>query len=239
MAGEQQDTTQTQTASGAAAVQAEVSPEQLHETAYGAVQAWQDEPDEVKRGELKTKATEAVGLARKALEAQKAAAVANKLPDKYELALPKESLLDPKQTEEVAAFAKEHKLSQVAAAKVLERENAAVNKFFDKQRADVAAAQAQWAKDNLEAVGGDEAKLGAMAERAKRVVTRFDGVDGPFSKELQSTGLGNHPLLLAFMDKIGAAMADDKIINAGSETPEKKSTESLLFAKSLQDSAAK
>lgn len=223
---------------GAPAAAAEATPEALHDSAIAAVSAWQSEADPVKQAELKTAATAAVEAAKKGSEAFKVAAAANKAPDKYELTMPKESLLDPKHAEDVAAFAKEHKLSQAAAAKVLERENAAVAKFFENQKAEVAKTQAEWAKLNLAAVGGDEAKLGAMAEGANRVLKRFDA-DGIFTKELQTSGLGNNPLLLKFLNTVSQAMKDDQLVTAGAEGGDKPSTGKLLFNKSLADSASK
>jgi len=214
---------------------AETAPEALHEAAYTAVESWRAEADEAKKPELWTKADAAVKAAKTALEAQKAAAAANKPPDKYELALPKETLLDPKRAEDVAAFAKEHKLSQAAAAKILEREHGVVDAFFKGQQAEVHKIQEGWLTENLAAVGGDKVKLEAMAERASRVVKKFDTADGKLAAELKSSGLGNHPALLGFLDRIFGSMDEDQLVTAGSETADKKSAAQTLFSKSLAD----
>lgn len=215
------------------------TPEALHEAAYSAVTAWQNEADEAKKAELKTAATTAVETARKALEAQKTSAAANKPPDKYELKAPEGSLLKPEALDEIKAFAKANKLTQAQADLIVTREHTAAKRFFDGQQAEVHLTQQTWAKENLAHpdVAGDPVKLKAMAEGVKRVVEKF-GPEGMVA-ELDRTGLGNNPQFLSLMNNVFKGMSEDQLVKPGSEASSTTSSAQLLFGQSLKDAGVK
>ncbi len=214
------------------------TPESLHEAADAAVTAWQGESDPAKATELKTAATTAVELARKALDAQKVSAAANKPPDKYELKAPEGSLLKPEHLEELAAFAKANKLTQAQAELLVNRESTSVSRFFDAQKAEVVTTQAEWAKLNLAdpEVGGDAAKLKAYAEGANRVLQKF--APAGMAQELAKTGLGNNPQLLKLLHNVFKSMSEDELVRPGAESTEAPSAGKVLFSKSLKDAGA-
>lgn len=136
----------------------------------------------------------------------------------YALTIPKDSVLEAKAVESVMAFAKEHHLTNEAAQKALERENAAVAADRTRQtEANVEAfgklARETWPgeiKADKE-FGGD--KYDATLVEVKRAAEKYIT---PEEKEiLNSTGWGNHPLLVKFFARVGRAMANDTLTMGG------------------------
>lgn len=149
------------------------------------------------------------------------------LPEKYELKLPKDSALSPEHIEKLSAYAKEQGLSNEQAQGLLERESQAVSEYASSQLAKMKEAQESWvetAKGDKE-IGGEAFKQNA--ELAKRVVERYATED--FRKELNKTGLGNHPELLRVFTRIGKAMSEDQLVIPGVQTAGKKSIASVLY----------
>lgn len=149
------------------------------------------------------------------------------VPEKYELKLPKDSALSPEHVEKLSAYAKEQGLSNEQTQRLLERESQAVSEFAASQQAKIKETADSWfekSKSDKE-IGGEAFKQNA--ELAKRVVSRFGTED--FQKELNKTGLGNHPELLRVFSRIGKAMSEDQLIVPGAQASGKRSIESLLY----------
>jgi hypothetical protein len=147
------------------------------------------------------------------------------VPEKYEFNLPEGMPVD---TEGLAAFepiAKDLKLTQEQAQKLVDLQVAAVTRQQEAQQAQVA----QWLTD-LKAdkdLGG--ANLSTTAKNSSMAVERFG--DQALKDLLNTTGLGNHPAFVRWAAKVGAAMAEDKVIPAGGPTGTKKSAPDVMYDK--------
>lgn len=149
------------------------------------------------------------------------------VPEKYDLKLPKDSALSEAHLEKLSVYAKEKGLSNEQAQSLLERESQAVSDYVTNLKETQSKMTETWfeqAKGDKE-IGGEAFKQNA--ELAKRVVSRF-GTDD-FKKELNKTGLGNHPELLRVFSRIGKAMSEDQLVIPGVQAGGKKSIESLLY----------
>lgn len=187
------------------------TPDQLHDAAIAATEAWQANPTP----ELKAAAQKAVDEAKTAVAAEKKskadAAAAAKAPDNYNLKLPEKTLLTDAYLDGVKAYAKANNLTQEAAQKVVDRDSQVVGNFQQGQHKQMLDMQDTWistAKADKE-YGGDN--FGKNAELAKRVLTRFATPD--FMKVLddpEKGRFGNHPELVRFAIRIGKAMGEDQ-----------------------------
>lgn len=155
------------------------------------------------------------------------------VPEKYDLKLPKDSALSDSHLEKLSSYAKEKGLSNEQAQSLLERESQAVSDYAASQQAKLQEVSNSWVEQakNDKELGGEGFKQNA--EFAKRVVTRF-GTD-EFKKELNKTGLGNHPELLRVFSRIGKAMSEDQLVIPGVQSGGKKSPESILYGDSQGD----
>ena len=129
-------------------------------------------------------------------------------PEKYELSLPEDSLLDSSVVDEISAYAKEKGLSNEDAQGLLDREIANVDKYV----AEVEKEQAAWVDEvkNDPELGGDNFEK--TAELATRVVDRFG--DEKLKELLTDSRYGDHPTIVRFLSKIGASMTDDTFVMA-------------------------
>jgi hypothetical protein len=170
-------------------------------------------PDAVpKEGEVKPQAN--------AKPDEKQAESQKKVPEKYDLKLPDDSLLDASITDKVALIAKERGLSNEEAQALVDNEHNAVKAF-------VAERTQTWlsASENDKEIGGQAFK--ENAEIAKRVVSRY-GTDS-LKKELNRTGYGNHPELVRLLYRIGKEMAPDKLIVPTAQAAGKKPVEEYFY----------
>ncbi len=135
------------------------------------------------------------------------------VPEKYDLKLPENSLLDASHTEKIAAYAKAQGLSNDAAQALLNREATVVADYAEGLKEKQKQKSSEW----VDQVKGDT-ELGGEgfarnSELAKRVINRY-GSDA-LKKELNETGLGNHPELVRFVSRIGKSMSEDQLILPG------------------------
>ncbi len=131
----------------------------------------------------------------------------------YTLTLPAETALEASAVERVTSFAKESKLEPATAQKVLALADAEVAAHVQKVKTDYEAKITGWESE----VKADPELGGANYERtlmrSKTVIDRFG--DPAFVEVLKSTGFGNYPALVRFINKIGAAMESDGGIRPG------------------------
>lgn len=150
------------------------------------------------------------------------------VPEKYDLKLPEDSELDEGDVKNVADFAKQMKLTNDEAQKILDRENTlrvamieGQEELLDKQGETFLGE----AKADSE-IGGDN--FDGKVEMAKRVIDAF-GTD-ELKRSLNTTKLGNHKEVIRVFSKIGEHLKDDSIIFPKSETPKKaKSMEDVFY----------
>lgn len=153
------------------------------------------------------------------------------VPEKYDLKVPEGSRLDPSAVEKIASFAKDKGLSNEQAQVILDREDAAVAGFVDRQTQELKAKPAQWkaeAQSDKE-IGGEA--FPENVEIAHRAITRFGSET--LKQALNDSGLGNHPELIRAFYKIGKAMAEDKFVASGGQNADvKKSAAEVLYPSS-------
>ena len=155
------------------------------------------------------------------------------VPEKYDLKLPEGSTLDAGHIEKVATFAKESGLSNVQAQAILERESQAVTTYVDSQKEQLKQKAEDWIEDgrNDKEIGGEA--FAQNVELSKRVLQRFGSE--AFGKTLTETGLGNHPEMVRVFTRIGKAMAEDKLVQPGSQSGGRQSTESIFYGNSEKE----
>ncbi len=137
------------------------------------------------------------------------------VPEKYDLKLPAGSLLDPARVEKISLYAKENKLSNEQAQKILERESDAQLDFLRRQNEELKAKAEQWIADVASdpELGGDNSK--EKIEIAHRNIKRH--ASPAFQQILSSTGVGNHPEFLRYAYKNGLRDGEDKLVVPGSQ----------------------
>lgn len=133
------------------------------------------------------------------------------MPEKYDLKLPEGAVLDAAHLDQVAAFAKANGLSQDAAQKIVERDNATLAAYREKAVADWNAKTQAWldASKTDKEIGGD--KFDASVKVALDARNRFGTPE--LQKLLDETGAGNHPEFIRFFARVGQAMAPDRVQN--------------------------
>lgn len=151
----------------------------------------------------------------------------NPVPEKYELKLPKDSLLNAEHVKEAEAFAKANKLPNDVAQALLERENATIAAYVESQKKQFEQSTKEWVEQMKadKEIGGDA--FPQNAELAKRVVARFGSE--PLKQALNDTGLGNHPELVKMLVQIGKAMSPDGFVLPGSSPGAPKSMEDKFY----------
>ena len=139
------------------------------------------------------------------------------VPEKYELTMPKDSLLEPSVVEKISAYAKEKGLSNEAAQERLDNDNSAVQEYHENQNKQVEEIRAGWARD-AEAdpqIGGSKFK--ENVEMSRRLIEKANPDIKPF---LDATGAGNHPEVIRLMVNLVEmfGFSEDKFIFSKSQT---------------------
>lgn len=131
-------------------------------------------------------------------------------PEKYDLKLPKDAVLDASALERIAAHARERGLSQEDAQALVDRDNATISSYVAGQQARVKALNdGQWATElkNDPEIGGDK-----LAENGKVALTAAKQWFGDaFVEFLVAQGLNHHPMLFRGLVKLGLAGKDGGI----------------------------
>lgn len=137
----------------------------------------------------------------------------------YALALPKDAQIEASAIERVTTFAKDHKLAPDVAQKALDLADAEVK--ADRNKQNVLAIESfktmatkQWVEDVKADTefGGDKYLI--TVEEVKRAADRF--LTDADREVLNTTGWGNHPMLVKMFARIGRAISNDKLVNGNS-----------------------
>lgn len=155
--------------------------------------------------------------------------VKDKAIDAYELKAGEDSYLDDEQVKAVESYAKDKKLTKEQAEEILNRENAAVKSFYEKQHQQFKTAQEQWVEEIKKdpELGGDN--FSKNAEFAKRAVEKF--ATPKFKEQLEQSGYGNHPELVRVFARIGKLISDDKMVTPGTSVSGSRSYEEIFYGK--------
>ena len=130
------------------------------------------------------------------------------VPEKYDLKLSENSILDDVFVKRTEAYAKEHKLSQEDAQSILKAQEEDVAAFMEDRKA-------EWKEKSLKdpEIGGE--KLTENIALASRMLKKFGSPT--LEKELNRTGYGNHPEMVRLFVKIGKMGGEDKFIQPGAQ----------------------
>ncbi len=144
---------------------------------------------------------------------------------KYDLKLPENAAITDEAIANVSAFAKDHKLSNEQAQKMLERDNA----LFAAYQEGAIEAQQKQSMDWMQAtkadkeIGGDH--FAANVESARQLIVKH-GNDA-LKKLLNDTGAGNHPEVVRFIAKIGKLMHEGQMLSGKPISEKPKAPRSL------------
>jgi hypothetical protein len=133
-----------------------------------------------------------------------------KPPEKYELKLKENSLLNQAHVESLETFAKDRGLTNEQAQKILERDESQVSTlkaFEEEQRRALTTKWVSEVKADQE-IGGE--KLAQTVELSHRLVNKFGSQ--ALKQALNETGFGNHPELIRFVSRIAKSMSDDQLV---------------------------
>jgi hypothetical protein len=133
------------------------------------------------------------------------------VPEKYELKFSDQTPLDSKtDAEKIAAFARQQGFTAEQAAALVKQHEELAGGVVARQQQFLTDQAAKW-KTEVESdkdLGG--ANLPVTQANLKRVMDRFAPGDQHALREiLNTTGYGNHPVWVRFVNAIGKAMAED------------------------------
>lgn len=147
---------------------------------------------------------------------------------KYDLKLPEDSTLDSAWLEEWTNLAKEQKLTNEQAQKLLEKESLTVKSFLEAQQQQQQEQRNAWAESAKadKEIGGEQ--LQTNVNLAQQALKKF-GSEALW-KELEATGYGNHPEVIRVFAKIGKALNPQPLVTAGTQAaPQKKSLADVFY----------
>lgn len=153
-------------------------------------------------------------------------------PEKYDLKLPKDSLLSAEDVERISTIAREKSLSNEDAQARLEWEHEGVSRYAQRQQSDFAKLPDQWLKE----VEADKEVGGEKLKENVQIVKAFS--QKWLSKEtrefLNQSGFGNKLELFRDLVKLARASAPDKAVHGQTTTLAKpKTADELLFPASV------
>ncbi len=130
------------------------------------------------------------------------------VPEKYDLKLSENSILDDVFIKRTEAYAKAQGLSQEDAQSILKAQEEDVAAFMEDRKA-------EWKKTTLEdpEIGGE--KLTENIALAQRMLKKF--ASPSLEKELTRSGYGNHPEMVRLFVKLGRMAGEDKAVIPGSQ----------------------
>ena len=144
-------------------------------------------------------------------------------PEEYsEFEVPEEYGINDETLTDYQSWAKENNLTQDQAQAgvnmVTKMQEAQVSKWVEQQKAWV-----DQAKSDTE-IGGEK-----FDENISTAVKARDSFgNSEFSEMLDTSGLGNHPEMIRFLNRVGRAISEDKVIVSGANAGQ-RSQESVLY----------
>lgn len=148
-------------------------------------------------------------------------------PEKYDLKLSDNSLLNQAALDRIAASAKAQGLSQEAAQDLVKAQEGEVATAMSSA---IETRKEQLLKECLadKDIGGNETKLKESIVLASSMLDKYG--DAQLRKELTASGFGNHPGLVKMLVKIGKASANDKsILPKTTATSPQKSIADVMY----------
>ena len=160
-------------------------------------------------------------------------------PGEVTLTRAEDALLSQEGIDAISLFAKENKLTQPAAEKLMAMQNASLEQSQDALEFARAKQADTWASETKAdlVIGGE--KLQEHAELARRVVNRFGNPE--LRDYLNKSGLGNNVHVIKFLANIGKVSSDDTLAAPGTTTPppaRKKTLAERMHPQAALDAAA-
>jgi hypothetical protein len=146
------------------------------------------------------------------------------LPEKYDLKLPDQSLVDPKRLADIEAEARASKMTQEQAQALVDREHKIMSELVKSHQDRING----WMQESIadKEIGGPE--INRNIELAKRLVDTFGSP--LLKKQLEDSGMGQNPELLRLFVRLGKAYGEDRLVTGAKGVPVKKSSPAdLLF----------
>lgn len=161
---------------------------------------------------------------------EEASAAKSNVPEKYELSMPEQTLLEAEAVERIAGLARERGLSNEQAQELLDLEHDAVATYHNKQVTAFLERANNWKQEatNDKEIGGDN--LPKTVALVNRFLEKYD-VDGSFRKDLEVTKYGNHPGLIKVLYRAAKeSFANDEFVQAPmNQGGSKKSVQDILY----------
>ncbi len=132
----------------------------------------------------------------------------------FKLEISKESGLTENDALEVTALAKEVGLSKEVAQKLLDSRASQLKNVYEAQKAEYAVKMNEWKKEleNDPEIGGANFKTSIL--QANIILDKY--ASPKLRKDLDSTGLGNHPELVRFIARLGKEYStNDTMVKGG------------------------
>jgi len=148
-------------------------------------------------------------------------------PEKYELKAPEGFELEPDTTAGFEAVARELKLTNDQANKLVPLGAQLANRIAEKQAEAHTAQVGQWLEASKadKEFGGD--KFDASVQVALKARDKFATEE--LKTLMDQTGLGNHPEIVRLFHRIGTVIADDTFVQAPSGGGTTKAAAAVLF----------
>jgi hypothetical protein len=145
----------------------------------------------------------------------------------YNLKLPDDAFIDEKHVQAVSEYAKELKLTNEQAQKLIERDNTLLSSYVESQKQMLEQKTQSWVNElKTDKEFGGEA-FTKNTELARRALDRFAPQE--LKQFLNETGFGNNPLLVKTFHKIGLAMSDDEFVTTGTQPSAPKPIEEVFY----------
>jgi hypothetical protein len=148
------------------------------------------------------------------------------VPEKYEFTAPEGVELDAAAVAEFEPIAKELKLTNDQAQKLVDLQT----KFVQKQHEQWNRTVETWVSEikSDKEIGGQA--LTENVKHAQRAITQFGTPE--LKAALDTTKMGNHPELVRVFARIGKAMAEDTFVSGSKPSNANKSAAEILYGKS-------
>jgi hypothetical protein len=145
------------------------------------------------------------------------------VPEKYDLKLTQDSILDSAALDRVASYAKAQQLTQEEAVGMLQAQEEDARAFINERK----TTWVSEAKADKE-IGGD--KFTEHVELSKRALEAYG--TPKLRAELDRSGFGNYPEIIRVFARIGKEIANDSSINPSQNTAvDRKPTSEIFYPK--------
>tara|TARA_R110002051_G_scaffold118355_1_gene192101 strand:- start:2602 stop:3234 length:633 start_codon:yes stop_codon:yes gene_type:complete len=194
-----------------------------------------DDVEDVQQADNSTETTEAVTSPTESTESDAATTEEGQTEDKEKVTeeagapeeysvfdLPEDFSFNDETLSDYHTFAKENKLTQDQAQRGVDM----VAKMKEAEMAQWVEQQKSWVEDAKSDTeyGGEK-----FDENISIAVKARDSFGTPeFNKMLDSSGLGNHPEMIRFLNRVGKAISEDSVVVGGAKTTS-KTREAVLY----------